>query len=145
MGKDGSFFTLRRPRESAGRPPRARPHGRRGEFLVEVAIAFPVVLMALGMLVQMLYAGSGLRELGTEEWASSSAAQDVLERMRNQDFRDLFRLYNADPFDDPGGAGTAPGNAFSVRGLAPLRDDADGQVGEVLLPFRNTGTQVVPV
>ena len=114
-------------------------------MLVEIAVAMPIVMIALGMLVQMLHAGAGLREVGTEEWASSSAAQDVLEEMRNEDFRDLFRLYNLDPFDDPGGPGTAPGGAFSVRGLAPRVEDADGMVGEILLPFRNTGTEVVPV
>ncbi len=105
----------------------------------------PIVLIALGMFVQMLHAGAGLRELGNEEWASSAAAQDVLERMRNEDFRELFRLYNADPFDDPGGPGTAPGHRFAVPGLEPLESDPDGMVGEVLLPVWNTGTEVVPV
>lgn len=114
-------------------------------MLIEVAVAVPVVLIALGMFVQMLSAGAELRRGGSEDWRASSAAQQVLEEMRNEDFRDLFALYNADPFDDPHGAGTAPGASFAVPGLTVLEDDPDGRVGEVLLPFVNTGSEVVPV
>lgn len=109
--------------------------------LLEVVVAMPIVLVALGMLSQLLFSGTGLRQSGREDWTASAAAQDVVERMRNETFADLFALYNADPFDDPGGPGTAPGATFSVPGLTPI----DGQlVGEVLLPIWNMGTEVVP-
>jgi len=105
----------------------------------------PIVLLALFMFVQTLTAGTGLRALGREEWAASGAAQEVLEKMRNEDFRDVFRLFNADPFDDPGGPGTAPGNRFAVPGLDPLESNTEGTVGEIVLPVWNTGSEVVPV
>ena len=113
--------------------------------LIEVAVALPIVLVGIGLFLQMLTAGSGLRRTGQEFWIASSAAQDTLEEMRNADYRDLFRLYNADPFDDPGGPGTAPGASFTVPGFEPLPDDPDGVVGEVVLPAVNTGTEVAPV
>ena len=46
----------------------------------------------------------------------------------------IWALYNADPADDPGGAGTAPGAAFDVAGLAPQLGDPDGMVGQVVFP-----------
>lgn len=116
-----------------------------GFALIEVAIAFPIVLIALGMLVQMLASGVRLRQSGSEAWAASCAAQSVLESMRNEDLRSLVALYNSDPLDDPGGPGTAPGNRFVVDDLTPLRGAPRGTIGEVLLPLVNTGTEVAPV
>lgn len=110
--------------------------------LIEVAIAMPIVVIALGMFIQMITAGSGMRGEARDDWAASAAAQDLIETMRNEEFRDLVRLYNADPFDDPGGPGTAPGNLFAVASLSPLEDG--GPVGEVFLPIWNRGSEVVP-
>ncbi len=124
---------------------RSRRRAASGMTLVEICIAMPIVLVALAMLLETIAAGSGLREVGREEWLASSVAQDTLERMRNEELRDLFRLYNADPFDDPGGPGTAPGHRFEVEGLLPREDSPDGMTGEIVLPTRNVGTAVVPV
>jgi hypothetical protein len=127
---------------------RGRRSGRaplRGLALIEVAIAFPIVLIALGMLVQMLGSGVRLRLSGSEAWAASCAAQTVLESMRNEDFRSLVALYNSDPLDDPGGPGTAPGNRFVVDDLTPLPGAPRGTIGEVFLPLLNTGSEVAPV
>lgn len=110
--------------------------------LLEIAIAMPITLVALGVLVQLLFSGAGLRESGRASWQASSAAQDTLERMRNEDFGSLFVMYNSDPFDDPNGPGTAPGATFEVEGLTGV----DGEpVGEVILPTWNSGSEVVPV
>ena len=113
-------------------------------MLLEVAVAMPILLIALTLFAQMLIAGNQLRSGAHAEWAGSSAAQDLLEKMRNEDFNEVFRLYNADPFDDPAGAGTAPGINFSVPKLDPLDTDLDGMVGEVILPFWNAGTELSP-
>ncbi|MFT5050182.1 MAG: hypothetical protein ACI8QZ_001578 [Chlamydiales bacterium] len=113
--------------------------------LIEVAIAMPIVLIAMGMFVQMFRTGVGLRTSGREIWSANAAAQDLLERMRNEDFRSIVAIYNADPFDDPLGPGTAPGSTFSVDGLPALDADSGLPVGEVILPVINTGTEVVPI
>ena len=99
-----------------------------------------VFAVASGVLLQTMAAGHGLRGTAQEEWLATSAAQNVLERIRNEAFRDVVRLYDADPFNDPGGAGTAPGATFEVPGLDPTPGDADGIVGEVVLPVVNVGT-----
>ncbi|MCP5023546.1 MAG: prepilin-type N-terminal cleavage/methylation domain-containing protein [bacterium] len=117
----------------------------RGMTLIEVIVALPIVLVALGMFLQMLTAGIGVRATSGETWAVSCAAQDVLERMRNTPFRELFRQYNADPMDDVGGAATGPGNVFAVGNMEPIDSDDDGFVGEVILPFANVGTQLAPI
>lgn len=50
------------------------------------------------------------------------------------EFEDLFRAYNADPSDDPGGPGTAPGANFAVAGLEPRPGDADRAAGRIEFP-----------
>lgn len=105
----------------------------------------PIALLALAMLVQMMSGGAGLRNLGREDAIATVAAQSVLEEMRNEDFRTVFAMYNADPLDDPAGPGTAPGHRFAVEGLQPIASATDGAVGEVILPTVNTGSAVAPI
>lgn len=118
---------------------------RGGFALIEAAIAFPIMLIALMMLVQMLTSGMRLRTSGSESWAASIAAQSVLESMRNEDLRSIVALFNSDPLDDPSGPGTAPGNRFVVTGLTPRNGAPRGTIGEIFLPLVNTGSEVAPV
>ncbi|MCP3920000.1 MAG: hypothetical protein GY711_31105 [bacterium] len=110
--------------------------------MIEVAIALPIVLLAGSMFLSMVIAGSRQRQINVETARASGSAQDLLERLRNEELTDLFLLYNADPFDDPGGPGTAPGDTFQVEGLTPI--EGVTFVGEVLLPVLNIGTEAVP-
>lgn len=110
--------------------------------MVEVAIAMPIALIAIGMLVQMFAGGSGLREAGRESGVAITAAQSAIEKIRNEDFRQVFALYNEDPYDDPGGPGTAPGHRFDVADLVEIDSDPDGVVGEIILPTWNAGSAV---
>lgn len=133
------------------RIPKQTPRGgsvrtsrRGGMTLMEIALAMPIIMLALGMFTQMLTAGKGLRQSSRENWLASLRAQDVLETMRNQPFRDLVALYNEDPLDDPGGPGTAPGIHFDVDELFPQTEDADGFVGLITIPTFNAGTDVAP-
>lgn len=103
----------------------------------------PILLIALVAFAQLLSAGVHLRATGQDEWALSSGIQRTFETMRNERFRDLVRLYNSDPFDDPNGPGTAPGHLFRVDGLTAM-PDAEGFVGEIILPTLNVGTEVLP-
>lgn len=116
----------------------------RGMTLMEIALAMPIIMLALGMFTQMLTAGKGMRQSSRENWLASLRAQDVLESMRNQSYQDLYALYNEDPLDDPGGPGTAPGIHFSLPDLEPQTGDADGFVGRITLPSFNAGTEVAP-
>src|SRR5205085_8105191 len=65
---------------------------------------------------------------------ATQAARQILERIEATAFADRFRSFNADPTDDPGGAGTAPGANFAVTGLSALPGDADGFPGQVIFP-----------
>jgi len=122
-----------------------RGHSRRSGFsLLEMVVAAPIVLIALSLFVQMLDAGLKLRQTVREEWAASSRAQDILEQMRNEDLGDVVVLFNADPFDDPNGPGTAPGDRFDVEGLRAFANDPAGMVGTIELPIWNAGSEVAP-
>lgn len=69
-----------------------------------------------------------------ESAIAREAIRRILESMSAVSFDEAFALYNSDPSDDLDGPGTADGSSFSVGGLQPLSDDADGMVGEIVLP-----------
>jgi type II secretory pathway pseudopilin PulG len=102
--------------------------------LIEVMLSATVMVVGLlgflGVTVMAIDTSSANREADL----ATDAARQAIETMQAADFADAFRLFNADPADDPGGAGTAPGNAFAVAGLDPLPTDPDGTVGEIILP-----------
>src|SRR5262249_31132097 len=59
-----------------------------------------------------------------------------LERMRNESFHDIYKNYNEDPADDPGGKGTGPGNLFDVTGLQAVDGAEQGKVGRIVFPSK---------
>jgi len=85
------------------------------------------------------------REINRESAVAAAASQVVLERMRDCAFHDLWTLYNADPDDDPGGAGTAPGSRFAIPGLDALPESPDGLQGEVILPAIQRSVGELPI
>jgi prepilin-type N-terminal cleavage/methylation domain-containing protein len=105
-----------------------------GFTLIEVLIALPIIAVAASLLCGTIVAARNQTSLQRDRRLASLAARSVLERMRNEKFEDIFPLYNAEPFDDPGGPGTAPGARFAVVGLAAEPDDPEPRVGEILLP-----------
>jgi hypothetical protein len=74
------------------------------------------------------------RMINREAVLASNEARNMIERMRNEEFADVFALYNADPLDDPGGAGSALGASFTVEGLDVELGDPDGFAGEIVFP-----------
>jgi len=111
-----------------------RRRSRAGITVFEMVVTLTIVLVVVSIFSRMVVATSGLRSANRENAIAAEAARVVLERMRNQDFRKLFRLYNDVPGDDPGGAGSAPGHRFAVEGLEPLPTSQDDLVGEIFLP-----------
>ncbi len=92
------------------------------------------------MFSRMVLTTNGLRVVGRENGIAADAASGVLEQMRNAEFSEVFALYNNDASDDPGGAGTAPGNRFLVEGLDVAEGVTDGCHLEVILPQLAPGT-----
>ena len=115
-------------------------HARRGVTLVEVMIVMTVMVVAAGIFSRMVAATTRLRTVNRENRIAVSAARDALEGMRDNPFGDIFALYNPDPSDDPGGAGTAPGNLFEVTGLELLANSTTGFQLEVIMPSLPPGT-----
>lgn len=115
-------------------PRPARPRRSGGFSLVEITVLMAVFSIGFGALAMTLISSTSLRESNRETALAVEAAQSAIERVRGEVFDRAFASFNADPADDPGGAGTAPGNLFAVRGLNVRRGDADGFVGEIIFP-----------
>jgi prepilin-type N-terminal cleavage/methylation domain-containing protein len=107
-------------------------HARRGFSLLEIAVTITIITVSLAMFAQTMASSKKLDPIASESAIAASAARTVLEEMKNQDFGQLYRLYNALPGDDPGGAGTAPGSTFTVADLTPLMPGAS--VGTISFP-----------
>jgi len=107
---------------------------RAGLSLVEIVVALSVLVVAASIFCQMLLSTTRLRHLNRENTLAADAARVVLERMRNEPFLEIYRAYNVDPKDDPGGNATKPGCLFDVTGLQPLEDAPQGHVGHIYFP-----------
>lgn len=111
----------------------ARP-SRAGMTFLELLVVMVVMTVAVTMFTSMVVHTSRQRGINRENAIAANAARTKVELMRNEDFRDIFAMFNGDPDDDPKGSGTAPGNLFEVPGLTLLEDDEDGFAGEVIMP-----------
>ena len=102
-----------------------RPPGtRRGLTLVELVIALSVAAVSASIFYRLVLATTDLRSLNRENAIAAGAAGMVLEDLRSVAFRDLWATYNAEPADDPGGAGTAAGATFLVPELPLVPGEA---------------------
>ena len=110
------------------------PAPRAGFSIVEVMLVLTILTVGIGMFASTLGSVMGLGPSLRESGRATEAARSLIEAMRSQPFEQVWALYNADPTDDPGGVGTAPGADFAVAGLAPIPGDADGFVGRVVFP-----------
>lgn len=127
-------YRHRRPRARTPIQGGRRLGPRAGLSLVEIVVALSVLVVAASIFCQTLLSTTRLRHLNRENTLAADAARVVLERMRNEPFLEIYRDYNVDPKDDPGGNGTGPGNLFDVEGLQPLDDAPAGRVGRIFFP-----------
>jgi len=119
--------------------PFQRSH-REGFSLVEVTILALLLLVAVGGLSGAVLSSLRLSRTTEESALADEGARALAGRLQTETFADLFRRYNENPADDPGGVpGSAPGAAFDVRGLTPRSDDADGRVGRIVFPVVDLG------
>jgi hypothetical protein len=107
---------------------------RAGLSIIEVLVTLSILVVAGSLFCQMLVTGRQIRMVNHEKTLAADAARVVLERMRNIPFLEVYRAYNEDPKDDPGGIGTAPGPTFEVDGLEP--GSGATAVGRILFPSK---------
>jgi hypothetical protein len=69
-----------------------------------------------------------------EATLAKEAARALIERLQATALANVYATYNASGGDDPGGANSAPGAGFAVRGLEAPAGDADGLPGLILFP-----------
>lgn len=122
---------------SAAKPPSGGCRGASrgsGYALIEVLIALPIVAVAGVMLFGTMTGTARQRALNRETIVVVEAARATIERIRNEALVDVFALYNADPFDDPDGPGTAPGASFAIPGIRAVEGAPNRLPGEVVLP-----------
>ncbi|HJP03106.1 MAG TPA: prepilin-type N-terminal cleavage/methylation domain-containing protein [Planctomycetota bacterium] len=113
---------------------RSRGRGRRGMTMAEVMIAVAIMTLCVSLLSRTISSTAVHTAAKREKAIAVEVAKNVLEDMHNVEFAEIFARYNADPSDDPEGSGTAPGPGIDVPMLTPQAGDADGFVGEVILP-----------
>ncbi len=119
---------------------RSSGHRESGFALVEILLLIWVLMVALGSLVAVVTSTQQLSRTNHESALAYAGAQRMAGELQTVAFGEIFARYNTDPGDDPGGVpGSAPGPNFSVRGLAPQTNDADGFVGQILFPEQATG------
>jgi prepilin-type N-terminal cleavage/methylation domain-containing protein len=112
-----------------------RRRSRTGVTLVEIMVVIAIMTVSMSIFAQTLAASSRMDPIANETMLAAEGARVMLERMKAQPFADVFALYDADPTDDPGGPGSAPGSTFSIEGLAPAT--IGGTVGVIQFPVIN--------
>lgn len=102
--------------------------------MVEVVVALSVMVVAVSIFCQMLVSTARMRSMNRESLLAADAARVAIERLRNEDFASVWRLYNETPSDDPAGAGTGPGMRFGTEGLDSVAGAPAGMVGRYVFP-----------
>lgn len=96
--------------------------------LVEVMIAFALVVVALSGLSRAIVASSVTTQADSTVLEASAAARQAIEVLEAADFAGVFALYN--------------GTGLAVEGLTAAPGDADGLPLRIVFPTAPGGAQV---
>jgi len=107
---------------------------RAGFTLIEVLVVLAILTVAVGYMARTVGSVGRLGPVSRETGRAVDAARATVEQLRSGEFAQIFFNYNADPADDPGGAGSSPGSDFVAFGLSPQGGDLDGMVGRIRFP-----------
>ncbi len=86
----------------------------RGALLIEILLALLVLALAAAGSVSSTISGMSLEQDNRETAVATDTLRHVVEELETIPLDEVFARFNADPADDPDGAGTAPGNLFAV-------------------------------
>lgn len=113
----------------------SRASSRAGFTLLEVMLACVLMSIAVLALMALIPTTTQLTETTEESNLAMQASHQLSEAIRqyaDKDFSYVWKAYNSDPSDDPNGAGTAPGNTFSIPGLTATSESVGGKVGSII-------------
>jgi type II secretory pathway pseudopilin PulG len=113
---------------------RVRRKGSQGLTLVELMVAFTVLIIGVLGYLQAIVLSCMASQTAREQALAAETARGVMERIKASTLQDVFAIYNTNPNDDPAGPGTGFGPNFLVGSLRAAPNDADGLPGEVLFP-----------
>lgn len=119
-----------------------QPTPTAGFAVLEVMVAAAVLVIGVLGMLSSVVSGTRLVNANRETSLAHQAARAKCEEIQDVTFAQVFATFNTDKADDPGGAGTAPGANFSVAGLTPALNDADGFVGQIQFPTVPNGAGV---
>jgi len=102
--------------------------------MLEIMVSVGVLMVAVSGMGSAMLSSMQLNRVNGETTLAHEAARQMLEVVQSQEFAEVYELFNADPLDDPDGAGTGPGADFAVAGLRVQNGDADGLAGQVIFP-----------
>ena len=104
---------------------------RAGFSLIEMSVAAVVLTVAVCGLSGSMVSSVALDRVNHETALAEAAVRGTMEKIGGTTFSEAFARFNADPADDPDGAGTAPGATFAVKGL---RGAAGALPGRITFP-----------
>jgi hypothetical protein len=99
--------------------------------------------VAVGALSQSMIKAHELAKTTEEKQVALAAARQMAETIQDETFAEVFRRFNSDPDDDPGGPGMAHGSGFEVAGLTLQDGDTDGLTGAIVFPTADLGGTAV--
>ena len=100
-----------------------------GMSLIEVMVSVVVLVVAVGTSLGSMTTFNDLAESDRELAIAYTEAERAIEKIRNEDFANIFATYNQDSGDDPPGADAGP--SFDVEGL---EGHDGGSAGSIVFP-----------
>jgi hypothetical protein len=111
--------------------------GRQGFTLMELMVSFSALLVVLLGFSRMLISSHLASSTTHDATLAKEAARAMIEELQAMPLAQIYPAHNASGADDPGGADTAAGPHFAVRGLEAGPTDADGMPGRIFFPERD--------
>ena len=109
---------------------------REGISLIEAVVTVAILGVGAMTSISVLTSSLALDQVNNETAAALSAVNSEVELIRSEPFATVSRQFDAIPANDPGGAGTGLGAAFTASGL---KRTGSASPGEVVLPVDGGG------
>ena len=110
------------------------PRRDQGMTLLEIIIGLGVLVIAILGILGTIIGASRIDQATTEQIRAMNACRSIIETMKQTTYSEIWRRFNSNGADDPGGANTAPGANFAVTGLRAQAGDGDGMPGQIFFP-----------